>query len=88
MATKKKSAGPTPCVWIINVASRNYDWVVVADSRKECLQAFKAVWLDWCRATGADRNYWGSDFGDVEPSEVKMGVVYMDRNLYQKQWRG
>lgn len=73
-------------VWVVDESSRNYDWFVVAETEAGALRAFKAMWRDWCKATGADPYYWGSatDIWDgIQAREVKLGVPYMDREPFK-----
>lgn len=67
-------------VWLIDEASRSFDWLVISDSKKGAERTFKRMWLDWCKATGAERDYWG-DW--PEAREVKLGVGYMDREVFK-----
>lgn len=73
-------------VWVVDESSRSYDWFVVAETEAGALRAFKAMWRDWCKATGADPYYWGSatDIWDgIQAREVKLGVPYMDREPFK-----
>jgi hypothetical protein len=73
-------------VWIIDESSRSWDWLVVSSTEKGALRAFKKMWNDWCKATGADPYYWGQagdKFGDISAREIKLGVGYMDREEFR-----
>lgn len=73
-------------MWVINISSYSFDFLVVETTRERCLRAFSRAWNDWCKTTGADPYYWGEagdKWAEVTPEEVEVGVVYMDRAPYR-----
>lgn len=70
-------------IWVINEDSAYYTWEVFGTSKDECEREFRKMWKQWCKATGADVNYWGKNCSDVGAREVKLGVGYMDKEQFR-----
>jgi len=80
-------SAPAPVVnntlWVITEDSLNYTWEVFATSPDECIAQFRRMWYAWCRATGAERDYWGTKCSDVTPRKVTLNTGYMDHEVFK-----
>jgi hypothetical protein len=73
-------------LYAVITESANYDWWAFGTTEREARNAFIKMWRAHCKATGADRYYWGSpgdQFGDISVEVIEPGKAYMDRDLYR-----
>ena len=76
-------------IWVVDVDSSNYSWRAYGSTKAEAENAFKKMWLDWCRPPKdykgfwrVDKDYWGKNFDEICALEIEIGAGYRDGEKY------